>query len=559
MVIHHFNRLIRNKWIWGAFAVAISAFFAFDFMFTGSSSGGDDGDGASAGSLDGETVSRQEFFALRETARRNRSLRGEDVDNAELNRRVWGEIAAYRTAQALSIGATDVEIAGIITNSPMFKTDGVFDFNRYKEVVARAFELTPEGYEDRLRRDLAISRLDAAIAADASWVSPAQLDLALRDLTDTLTIRLVTYTNALDAALSVTDEDIRAYYDANAESLALPDCATVRFVKIEADTSERLAKFDVSDDEIEQYYEDNISLYETTTQDGTVTKPLDEVKGEIVAAVKLEKSMEDYRTDLSAKCQEAVGTDPVFLDKVAAMAHAKVETSPVFALDGAVYAHFTQRSTVFAPGATDFVAAAGELDATNRWNIAFAPRAVYVMEYETFTPAHTPSFEEAVGHDALAADALREKKAKVFKEAAEAAIAPAAAALKEGKAFDEVAELFGAASVSTSLVFTASRMMPPPFPEVRDVYSEATELSAGELSAFIPLPGARKGYVVYMEKRENNNAEAMTSLSPVRMQFAGAAGDAAVEAWTDWNLKRMNLATRAGTAIDEAEPADEEE
>ena len=32
MVIQKFNKLIRNKWIWGVFAVAISAFFAFDFL-----------------------------------------------------------------------------------------------------------------------------------------------------------------------------------------------------------------------------------------------------------------------------------------------------------------------------------------------------------------------------------------------------------------------------------------------------------------------------------------------------------------------------------------------
>ena len=35
MVIHQFNRIIRNKWIWGVFAIAISAFFAFDFLLTG--------------------------------------------------------------------------------------------------------------------------------------------------------------------------------------------------------------------------------------------------------------------------------------------------------------------------------------------------------------------------------------------------------------------------------------------------------------------------------------------------------------------------------------------
>ena len=54
MVIHQFNRIIRNKWIWGAFAIAISAFFAFDFLLTG----GDPGERrSSAGELNGEEVS----------------------------------------------------------------------------------------------------------------------------------------------------------------------------------------------------------------------------------------------------------------------------------------------------------------------------------------------------------------------------------------------------------------------------------------------------------------------------------------------------------------------
>ena len=32
MVILQFNKLIRNKLVWGVFAIAISAFFAFDFL-----------------------------------------------------------------------------------------------------------------------------------------------------------------------------------------------------------------------------------------------------------------------------------------------------------------------------------------------------------------------------------------------------------------------------------------------------------------------------------------------------------------------------------------------
>ena len=32
MVILQFNKLIRNKWVWGVFAVVVGGAFAFDFL-----------------------------------------------------------------------------------------------------------------------------------------------------------------------------------------------------------------------------------------------------------------------------------------------------------------------------------------------------------------------------------------------------------------------------------------------------------------------------------------------------------------------------------------------
>ena len=62
MVIHHFNRIIRTKWIWGAFAVTISVFFAFDFLFTGRDEEGRSK--GSAGTLGDRDVSAAEVRAL---------------------------------------------------------------------------------------------------------------------------------------------------------------------------------------------------------------------------------------------------------------------------------------------------------------------------------------------------------------------------------------------------------------------------------------------------------------------------------------------------------------
>ena len=49
MVILQFNKLIRNKWVWGAFAVVVSAAFCFDDLFTSRSS--DDPVSSDAGTL----------------------------------------------------------------------------------------------------------------------------------------------------------------------------------------------------------------------------------------------------------------------------------------------------------------------------------------------------------------------------------------------------------------------------------------------------------------------------------------------------------------------------
>ena len=69
MVIHQFNKLIRNKWVWGVFAVAISAFFAFDFLVADLNDRSPETDGGEAGTLAGEKVNAKTFTALAEEVR----------------------------------------------------------------------------------------------------------------------------------------------------------------------------------------------------------------------------------------------------------------------------------------------------------------------------------------------------------------------------------------------------------------------------------------------------------------------------------------------------------
>jgi hypothetical protein len=56
MVILQFNKLIRNKWIWGVFAIIVGGAFAFDFLVDDllRDDKGDRGDASSVGTLGGE-------------------------------------------------------------------------------------------------------------------------------------------------------------------------------------------------------------------------------------------------------------------------------------------------------------------------------------------------------------------------------------------------------------------------------------------------------------------------------------------------------------------------
>lgn len=110
MVIHHFNRIIRNKWVWGVFAVLISAFFAFDFIFDGRSDArGSDG----AGMLGDEKVKGAKFEEVRaDVLAEMRFQYGREIPikSAQLNEEVWSRLAMLKVAEDLKLTATDDQV-----------------------------------------------------------------------------------------------------------------------------------------------------------------------------------------------------------------------------------------------------------------------------------------------------------------------------------------------------------------------------------------------------------------------------------------------------------------
>ena len=149
MVILQFNKLIRNKWVWGVFALIISAAFCFEDLFSVRDDAQTDNRGA--GTLSGEEVDAKVFLDIAEEARGFGQRRDWKRNQGEVNLEAWQTYAALKVAEKEGICATDAEVQAQIRNDRTFHVNGAFNFMAY-QMILRENGLTPERFEQFLKR-----------------------------------------------------------------------------------------------------------------------------------------------------------------------------------------------------------------------------------------------------------------------------------------------------------------------------------------------------------------------------------------------------------------------
>ena len=565
MVIHHFNRLIKNKWVWGVFAVAISVFFAFDFLFVGR----DGGSGPSVGTLGGKDLDAAFFDALVRDARGIGRQSDGRLSNAEANRLAWRAAAALAVAKEAHLEATDADVREAILRDPSFRDGDAFDNVKYERLL-RENGLTPPMFEAYLRRRLTLQKVQSVVLGSAAWVSPTELSEAVNDYTDAFTVRIASYVDKAFDKVTLDDKALEAYYQANTNAFALPDCVQVKFARFQADAPARLAQFKITDDEMHDHYDATSARFETTGTNGvTTTKTFEEVKPILERELQVIASVEAYRTNLLARVyppdEKAAADNAVDrLAQIAAEDKVKVQTSGRFSLDGRFVKGFMVRASDVVRDCPDFLSTVAELDvdsAITRYGVAAGTNAVYLVERvpfpardadgavttNAFEKAHVPSFAEA--KDIIRDDALEDARAKAFKARVEKARALAAAGLAKGAPAD--AKLFGAVSMTTSIVFSVSAMPHEGLADAMYVAPATMKLAKGQISDFVPTANKRRGLLVYVEDRKPGDAaQAEMSRAQLRDDLSRGAAMALATTWQDWNLDRIGYETTAGSSVE---------
>jgi peptidyl-prolyl cis-trans isomerase D len=186
------------------------------------------------------------------------------LDSAEARystlERVVREHVLTNAAADAHFASSDARLARELQQNPTIaslrKPDGTLDMERYRQLAA-AQGLTPEGFEARVRKDLALRQVEAGIASTA--LAPAgQANVALNAFFERREVQIATFVPAdYKAQVAPTDAEMEAYYQANQKQFQAPESASLEYVVLDLDSVKK--NISVNEEELKSYYEQNVA------------------------------------------------------------------------------------------------------------------------------------------------------------------------------------------------------------------------------------------------------------------------------------------------------------
>ena len=260
----------HKRWMYGILLLLIVPSFVFVGMESYQSNDG----GAGVATVDGQKITQQEWEdAQRRQIDQARQMMGAQFDQklfetSEAKQAILNNLVAERAINAeinrAHMSVSDATLQKTIMDIQQFRLpDGGFDMEGYKAALA-AQGMTPEMFDQRLRRDLTVQQLSGSIQATA--FAPRSVASRLSDINDQerevqeVLFPLSTYL----PQVKVTDEMVKAYYDKNAQLFQIPEQVKAEYVVFDASTVENQVQ--VTDAEVTDYYNKNLKNYTTPEQ-----------------------------------------------------------------------------------------------------------------------------------------------------------------------------------------------------------------------------------------------------------------------------------------------------
>ena len=245
------------------------------FVLVGVESYQDRGDtNVGVAEVDGRNITQQEWEeAQRRQIDQARQQMGPQFDQKlfdtpEAKREVLENLVAERAINAEiarnNLTVSDQSVFKAINAIETFrKPDGSFDMDGYRAALA-AQGMTPEAFDARMRRDMAIQQLAGSIGATA--FAPRSVAERISNINDQqrevqeLVFPIANYL----PQVQVTDAMVKAFYDKNANLFQIPEQVKTEYIVLDSAAVE--SQVTVTDDEVAQFYNANQKRFATTEQ-----------------------------------------------------------------------------------------------------------------------------------------------------------------------------------------------------------------------------------------------------------------------------------------------------
>ena len=226
-----------------------------------------------AAKVNGEVISQQDFLNRYNQEFESRAQREGEAfmaksDSPEfvtalrqstINRMIDQELLR-QYAKELKLGVSDEMIKRAIVTDPNFQVNGKFDNGVYQQVLQQN-RLTSDGYAAILRGALTLEQMQSGVA-NSEFIVPAQAKNTAEVFFQKRSVRLATLSLADEMAKqAVSDDEIKAYYEANQKSFVQPEQVKVQYIDLSGSQIEK--GIEVKDVEIAQYYQDNKAQFMT--------------------------------------------------------------------------------------------------------------------------------------------------------------------------------------------------------------------------------------------------------------------------------------------------------
>ncbi len=526
MLISKFNKLIRNKIVWAAFAVIVSlsmvGFFAPQPRETRERRRD------AMGVLFGEDISRDEFSRARLFAQSFQPLRGGEEVQRIVDDEAWRRLAALRYAEKLGIRVSSAELIQSIQNDPSFSENGTFSMQRYQFLIEQQLGIPVSWFEEYIRQEILLERMRDMLQSSL-WIPVSELEENAARFTDTYEVLYVKVPLHMELTpAEVTDEDARRVYEDSPERFLVPEKRRVVYAVFPH--ARYLNADEISMRQIEMRYEADPDRFAYTDPETELEdiRPLDEVADEI-------------RQELAVQEAEAMAAEAAMqlVDELSLLGAEAEDQLSVLAEQmgiGASTSKWLQAEGEIPEDISAgpaFVQAAFRLspiDPEQSFSFSVAgTNAVYVMQLQELEEEYVPAFED-IRDDALAV-ARSDAEEAAYVAYVEGLHERLSRKLQEGNTFTAAAEATDLL-VTEMKPFTLYDADPREIPFFGDLAPELLPLQTGEMTP--PVRTVEGSVIAYVRNREAGSVQERLALKPdIARMMLGSLEQVHYHAWTD--------------------------